>query len=739
MRSICYICINFGLRVSGNDGNFDSSFHHKCHVWLDVSYFAVNWCFAIFSANQLSDDLTFLQSETASVADSLVQSVDALTQMEGQVQQLSKAQDSLSTLQALQLRLDETEAASGEIDAGLTQLREVSARQNESMNDISEVTRHIATNLELVSGPLHSMITSAQQINQHSLQALIDFYKLSQGESDALASMEANLQLVYRGTSAMTSAMFNVDQSDNTRSLLVDLRRDLRPLRGQTRQYAQMDMSLERRVLGREIVTAVEKMIELSIQIQAGSLELANRTAAEANTLAQQTQAATADQIAASKTSAEVLDNALRLINQSNEGTRSVISDLTSSVEQLTLSLQSIPEVERQIETSLNAVQRAVASDQVERMDEAGNRALQAQKNAQTIPIVLLVFILIAFAISAVVAFYLQRLIVKPLANFVSGVRRVTDNDLRTRVTDEGAIGELKAVIGSVNEMIEGLRQNVLDMTQSGKNISESARLMANTSTKTRDALEQQKQGEQAIVDSTDALADMVRQVANSGSEAGERAREADEVIKQSQQDIENAKREMASLANTVSRSNEVIQSLKLQSDNIGQVISVIQNVSGQTNLLALNAAIEAARAGEHGRGFAVVADEVRQLAQRTSEATIEIRDLIEQIQAGSDQGVESMTEGLAQVARNTQATESVALSLESVIDQVATISRLNLEIGEHTRQQLQQLDSIEAGVESVRRQSEQASEAVLDNVSASENLNRTASTLGDLVKRFSI
>ncbi|WP_144244240.1 methyl-accepting chemotaxis protein [Nitrincola sp. A-D6] len=680
-----------------------------------------------------------MQSETASVADSLVQSVDALTQMEGQVQQLSKAQDSLSTLQALQLRLDETEAASGEIDAGLTQLREVSARQNESMNDISEVTRHIATNLELVSGPLHSMITSAQQINQHSLQALIDFYKLSQGESDALASMEANLQLVYRGTSAMTSAMFNVDQSDNTRSLLVDLRRDLRPLRGQTRQYAQMDMSLERRVLGREIVTAVEKMIELSIQIQAGSLELANRTAAEANTLAQQTQAATADQIAASKTSAEVLDNALRLINQSNEGTRSVISDLTSSVEQLTLSLQSIPEVERQIETSLNAVQRAVASDQVERMDEAGNRALQAQKNAQTIPIVLLVFILIAFAISAVVAFYLQRLIVKPLANFVSGVRRVTDNDLRTRVTDEGAIGELKAVIGSVNEMIEGLRQNVLDMTQSGKNISESARLMANTSTKTRDALEQQKQGEQAIVDSTDALADMVRQVANSGSEAGERAREADEVIKQSQQDIENAKREMASLANTVSRSNEVIQSLKLQSDNIGQVISVIQNVSGQTNLLALNAAIEAARAGEHGRGFAVVADEVRQLAQRTSEATIEIRDLIEQIQAGSDQGVESMTEGLAQVARNTQATESVALSLESVIDQVATISRLNLEIGEHTRQQLQQLDSIEAGVESVRRQSEQASEAVLDNVSASENLNRTASTLGDLVKRFSI
>lgn len=695
--------------------------------------------FAIFSANQLSDDLTFLQSETASVADSLVQSVDALTQMEGQVQQLSKAQDSLSTLQALQLRLDETEAASGEIDAGLTQLRSVSAQQNESMNDISEVTRHIATNLELVSGPLHAMITASQQINQHSLQTLIDFYKLSQGEPGALESMEENLQQVYRGTSAMTSAMFNVDQSDNTRALLVDLRRDLRPFRGQVREYAGMDNSAERAALGREIVTAIEQMIALSIQIQSGSLELANRTAAEANELAQQTQAATAGQIAASETSAAVLDNALRLINQSNEGTRSVISDLTSSVQQLTLSLQSIPEVERQIETSLNAVQRAVASDQVERMDEAGNRALQAQRNAQTIPIVLLVFILIAFAISLAVGLFLQRLIVKPLANFVSGVRRVTDNDLRTQVTDEGAVGELQAVIGSVNAMIEGLRQNVLDMTQSGKNISESARLMADTSSRTRDALEQQRQGEQAIVEATGTLADRVRQVANSGAEAGEQARAADEVIKQSQQDIENAKREMASLAETVNRSNEVIQSLKQQSDNIGQVINVIQNVSGQTNLLALNAAIEAARAGEHGRGFAVVADEVRQLAQRTSDATIEIRGLIEQIQAGSDMGVESMTEGLAQVARNTQATESVALSLDSVIQQVATISRLNREIGEHTRQQLQELDGIDAGVDSVRRQSEQASEAVQDNVRASENLNRTASTLSDLVKRFSI
>ncbi|GAB2580246.1 methyl-accepting chemotaxis protein [Nitrincola alkalisediminis] len=695
--------------------------------------------FSYFSANTLSNDLNYLQSETASVAASLSQSAQALTQMEQQVKQLAGAQTAVSALQGLQTRLDETEQASGEIDAGLNQLRQVSAQQSESLIQISEVTEHIATNLELVSGPLHTMITAAQQINQQSLQALIDFYKLGRSEPDALASLEESLQQVYRATSTMTSAMFNVDQSDDTRNLLVDVRRELRPFRNQVRRYAALDDSFEREILATEIIAALEGLISLSVRIQTGSLDLANRTAAEANELAKQTQAATRTQLETSANSTDVLDHALKLINQSNESHRLVIGDLSSSVQQLSVSLRSIPEVERQIDASLAAMQRAIASDQVERIGQAENRAMQAQRNAETVPLILLAFIFIALVISLTIGLLLQRLLVKPLASFVSGVRRVTDNDLTSQVSDVGAIGELKSVIASVNAMIKSLRQNVLDMKQSGLSISESAKMMTNTSNKTRDALEQQAQGEQAIINSTGALAEMVREVASRGELAGEQAHSANQLIQDSQKDIENAKREMASLAETVNQSNEVIQSLKQQSDDIGQVISVIQNVSGQTNLLALNAAIEAARAGENGRGFAVVADEVRQLAQRTSDATIEIRELIEQIQARADLGVQSMTQGLAQVAKNTQATESVAQSLESVIKQVATISRLNLEIGKHTRSQLQQLGAIEAGVESVRQQSEHASEAVLDNVRASKSLNVTAGTLEDLVKRFTI
>jgi len=695
--------------------------------------------FAYFSANKLSGDLNYLQSETASVAASLSQSVQALTQMEQQVKQLAGAQAAVSALQGLQTRLDATGQASGEIDAGLSQLRQVSAQQGDSLVQISEVTGHIATNLELVSGPLHTMITAAQQINQQSLQALIDFYKLGRNERGALASLEESLQQVYRGTSTMTTAMFNVDQSDDTRNVLVDVRRELRPLRNQVRRYAGLEESFERETLATEIIAALEELIRLSVRIQTGSLELANRTAAEANDLAKQTQAATSAQLEASANSTNVLDHALKLINQSNESYRLVIGDLSSSVQQLSVSLQSIPEVERQIDASLAAMQRAIASDQVERIDQAENRAMQAQRNAETVPLILLAFIFIALIVSVTIGLLLQRLLVKPLASFVSGVRRVTDNDLTSQVSDAGAIGELKSVIASVNAMIKSLRQNVLDMKQSGLSISESAKMMTNTSNKTRDALEQQAQGEQSIINSTGALAEMVRAVASSGELAGEQAHSANQLIQDSQKDIENAKREMASLAETVNHSNEVIQSLKQQSDDIGQVISVIQNVSGQTNLLALNAAIEAARAGENGRGFAVVADEVRQLAQRTSDATIEIRELIEQIQARADLGVQSMTQGLAQVAKNTQATESVAQSLESVIKQVATISRLNLEIGKHTRSQLQQLGTIEAGVESVRQQSEQASEAVLDSVRASKSLNVTAGTLEDLVKRFTI
>ncbi|WP_409524427.1 methyl-accepting chemotaxis protein [Nitrincola sp. MINF-07-Sa-05] len=699
----------------------------------------VTGIFALFSTNQLSDDLTFLRSETESVAENMRQSITVLGDIEKQIGQLSEAQSSLQRLSQLESRLAEGSQASEQIDAGLQELQMVAEKQNESVAAISHVTGQIASNLELVSGPMHSMITSSQLINQRALQTLIDFYKLGQGEEGAFESIEENLQYINRGLAAITSALFNVDATDDTRQHLVQMKRLLRPFRSQVRKFSNMEPSFARNTLGREIVQSVEGIIELADKIQTGSLELANRTAEEANQLAIQTQEAAQAQQDASVESARVLASALELVNSSTEASATMTSELSATLMELTASLEVIPRVEQSIDQSVSTMQRAVSGDQIERLGEADSRAEEARRNAEIIPVVLLTLCIIALLASLLAGLFLQRLIVKPLSHFVSGVRRVTQNDLRTSVDQTGAVGELRNVIQSVNELIDSLRQNVMDMTRAGRQITDSAQVMKDTSVKTRQALIQQQHSEQAIEESTSSLAELVQSVADSGSFAADTAKTADESIKQSQQGVAFAKTEMGHLAETVTKANTAILSLKKDSDNIGTVLEVIRSISEQTNLLALNAAIEAARAGDHGRGFAVVADEVRQLAQRTGEATIEIQGLIEQLQNSADRGADAIKSGLSQVDKNVEATQTVAVALDSVIESVATISRLNLEIGAVTQTQLEQLQSINQGIISVREQSNQANVAVDANVSASENLNQTAGQLEVLVKRFSI
>ncbi|MFN3985923.1 MAG: methyl-accepting chemotaxis protein [Rhodocyclaceae bacterium] len=695
--------------------------------------------FAIYASNLLGGNIQFLRSETEDVAGNVRQSVEGLAEIDRQVKQLGAAQASLERLRFLETRLGEVTAASAQIDSGLRELNTVSARQNESLVEISAATSQIASNLELVSGPMHQMIISAQSINERVLLIHVDYYKLSAGDRSVLPQIEENIQVINRELATITGALFNVDSTDDTRQLLVTLRRLIRPLRAQLSDFANRAPSPERDTLGQEIVRALEEVIGVAGQISTGSQSLAARTAEESNVLAGQTLRAAENQRASGEESARVLESTLALLNTSNESTRSMTADLSGAVSQLTRSLEAIPAVEQSIAQSISAMQRFVSGDQIERLGEADDRAAQASRAAERMPLILLTLCIVALALSATAGFVLQRLIVQPLGRFVAGVQRVTRNDLRAEVSGQGAVGELKQVIASVNELIQGLRQNVRDMTEAGRSINDSAGLMEQTSVRTRSALSAQRLSEESIEESTESLATMVRAVAEHGATAAQSARAADGAIKSSQSGIARARTEMSRLSETVSSASDAILSLKGDSDNIGSVIAVIRGISEQTNLLALNAAIEAARAGEQGRGFAVVADEVRKLAHRTGEATVEIQALIEKLQASADRGASAVRSGLDQVDKNVEATDDVGQALDQIIERVAAISRINLEIDQLTQRQLEQLGIIDQQMESVREEATKANHAVDDNVNASEGLKRTAGQLQSLVQRFTI
>ncbi|WP_428839148.1 methyl-accepting chemotaxis protein [Pseudomonas syringae] len=234
-------------------------------------------------------------------------------------------------------------------------------------------------------------------------------------------------------------------------------------------------------------------------------------------------------------------------------------------------------------------------------------------------------------------------------------------------------------------------------------------------------------------------MASTVQEVAQNTEDASQAARQASDRATHGSSVVQNATREISQLAGEVGQLGEAMQRLIQDSDKIGGVIDVIKAVAEQTNLLALNAAIEAARAGEQGRGFAVVADEVRSLAQRTQSSTTEIEALIKSLQDGTGAASDLMnasrqrTEGTVALAR--QAEESLLEITHSIV----TIEQMSQQISAAAEEQSAVTDEINRSVISVRDIADQSATATEQSAASTVELARLGSDLQDMVARFRI
>jgi methyl-accepting chemotaxis protein len=325
------------------------------------------------------------------------------------------------------------------------------------------------------------------------------------------------------------------------------------------------------------------------------------------------------------------------------------------------------------------------------------------------------------------------------LVRDIKSVQISIDNaDLNTQfnTTRQDEMGELQH---SFDRFVSSIRDTLIQVSETAASVaSASAEISSSTEEMAAGSQEQTTQSEEIAR----AVEQMAKTIAVNSENAGETARTAEQAKTAAEQGgnvVTETVNEMKQIANVVRESAGTIQNLGKSSDQIGEIIGVIEHIADQTNLLALNAAIEAARAGEQGRGFAVVADEVRKLAEQTTKATKQIAGMIQQIQSDSHGAVTSMANATKQVDAGILLADRAGSSLQEIVRTSQKVTDMVTQIAVANEEQSSSSEQISKNMEAIATVTQQTASGTQQIARAAEDLNRLTESLQQLVNQFKL
>lgn len=365
----------------------------------------------------------------------------------------------------------------------------------------------------------------------------------------------------------------------------------------------------------------------------------------------------------------------------------------------------------------------------------AGLRAAQVYSHSI---IVLISVVLIATGLTVALAFALTRSIVKPVETSLAFAQRIATGDLSAVLAVTGR-DEISSLMVALNVMAASLRSTLMEISGAAEQLSTASVEMTSITESADRTLQKQNSEIEQAATAVNEMSAAVEEVARNANSTSEAARSSSASAEDGNRKVVNTVNAMTSLADLVDNSATQVKALASQADDITKVLAVIRAIAEQTNLLALNAAIEAARAGEQGRGFAVVADEVRALAHRTQKSTQEIEQMITKVQSGSTAAVDSMDRSRQEVYSTLTSAKDAGHSLVLITSAVLEINERNMQIATASEQQAHVARDVDRNLVSIRDLAMQSTEGARQTLEASNELAKLAVRLNDMVGKFKV
>jgi methyl-accepting chemotaxis protein len=352
----------------------------------------------------------------------------------------------------------------------------------------------------------------------------------------------------------------------------------------------------------------------------------------------------------------------------------------------------------------------------------------------------LLVAVLIVALLMGMVVVLVRMLVARPIRaiNRIALSMAVGGGDLTQRIHYDHQ-DELRELTDSINAFIEKVHHMVRDVAEQTGTLTQIVNGSKALSDQANDAIQQQRQRLEQIATAVTQMSSSASEVANNAGEADNAARAADITSQDGQQTVDSAVEHIRSLSETVDRASDVITRVEQDSMSIGSVIDVIQSIAEQTNLLALNAAIEAARAGEAGRGFAVVADEVRALANKTQQSTETIKGMIDKLQIGAKEAASTMQHGQSRVSDTMAISRQAGEALESIRAVVNDITERNHSIVRAARSQSQVAEDVSRDINEISSLSQRSANSAAESAHHSAELEILVVKTRATLERFKI